>query len=84
MAKQDILSKKGPHRMASTCKPLPPEHVADHELDSDVESFVRKLHSTLQEARSKMSDEEVAKADQEAKAVLERASASAKASQRRA
>jgi len=66
--------------MATASKPRTDEEVADRQLDGEVDAFVNKLHSTIQEARSKMSDEDLEKADEEARAILNRASAAAKSS----
>jgi len=80
MASEQNPPKKGPHRMATAYKPTLP---ADS-LDSEVDQFVKRAHSTIQDARSKMTDEELEKADEEARSILERASAAAKASRQRA
>jgi len=80
MTKEGNPPKKGPSRMATAYKPETRAEIADRELDSEVDTFVQKLHATIQEARSKMSDDEVAKADREAKAVLDRATSAAKSS----
>jgi hypothetical protein len=77
MTKEANPPKKGPRRMTTACKTEPRK---DRELDSEVDSFVKKLHATIQDARSQMSDEEVAKADHEAKAILNRATSDAKSS----
>lgn len=77
MTKEANPPKKGPNRMATAYKPDTHE---DRELDSETDSFVKKLHATIQDARSKMTDEEVAKADEEAKAILNRATSAAKSS----
>lgn len=79
MAKEKNPPKKGPHRMATAHKPRVSE-IEDSELDADLNAFAKKLHSTIQDARSKMSDEEMAQADAEAKTILTRASAAAKSS----
>jgi hypothetical protein len=72
--------KKGPHRMATAHKPNFRQEVEDSELDNEVDAFLGKVHATIQDARSKMSDEELAKADKKAKAVLDRATSAAKSS----
>jgi hypothetical protein len=77
MTKEANPLKKGPNRMATAYKPDTRE---DRELDSETDSFVRKLHATIQNARSKMTDEEVAKADKDAKAILNHATSAAKSS----
>ena len=80
MASEQNPPKKGPHRMATAHKPtLPPDS-----LDSEVDQFVKRVHSTIEDARSKMSDKELEKADEEARSILDRASAAAKASRQRA
>jgi len=80
MAKEKHPPKKGPHRMATAYKPRTDEEISDNGLQVEVDAFVKKLHSTLQDARSKMSDEEAEKADQEAKTILNRATSAAKSS----
>lgn len=75
MAKEANPPKKGPNRMTTAYKPEPRE---DRELDSEVAAFVNKLHATIQDARSQMTDEEVEKADEQAKTILNRATSAAK------
>ncbi len=75
MAKEANPPKKGPKRMATAHKPNASE---DRELDSEVDAFIKKMHATIQDARSQMTDEEVAKADEEARAILNRATSAAK------
>ena len=79
MTKEANPPKKGPHRMATAHKPRVVE-VEDSELDADLDAFVKKVHATIQDARSKMTDEELEKADQKAKAILNRATSAAKSS----
>lgn len=76
MAKREQPPKKGP-KMATAHKPTD-DDFADRELDSGFDAFATKLHSTIEEARSKMSDEEVEEADRKAKAIFDRANAVAK------
>jgi hypothetical protein len=78
MAKVQTSAKKGPHRMATASKP------EVKELDVEIDAFVKKAHATIEDARSKMSDEEVAEADRKAKAIFDRASAAARSSRHRA
>lgn len=68
--------------MATASKPT--GKLSEDAIDAEVDTFAKKLHSTIQEARSKMTDEELEKADEEARAILDRASAAAKSAQRRA
>jgi hypothetical protein len=75
MAKDSNPPKKGPNRMTTAYKPEPRE---DRELDSEVDAFVKKMHATIQDARSQMTDEEIAEADKKAKAIFNRATAAAK------
>jgi len=67
--------------MATAHKPRGDE---DRELDVEGGAFIRKVDSTIQEARGKMSDAELKKADEEARAILNRASVAAKSSRHRA
>jgi hypothetical protein len=80
MASEANPPKKGPHRMATVSKPRSDEEISDRDLDAEVDTFVKKVHATIQDARAKMSDEEVQKADEEAKTILDRATAAAKSS----
>jgi hypothetical protein len=80
MANNNTPPKKGPHRMATAHKPRFTEIEDDPGLDADLDAFVKKVHSTIQDARSKMTAEEIAKADAEAKVIFDRASAAAKSS----
>ena len=66
--------------MATAYKPRTGGETSEDDLDT----FAQKLHSTIESARSKMSDEEVEEADKKAKAIFDRASAAARASRRRA
>jgi hypothetical protein len=66
--------------MATAYKPQVPDDVDDPNLDAEVDAFVKKVHSTIQEARSRMSDEELVKADAKAEAIFDRASAAVKSS----
>jgi hypothetical protein len=68
--------------MATAYKPT--DKLANDTLDAEVDTFVKKLHSTIQDARSKMSDEELERADEEARSILDRASAAAKGARHRA
>lgn len=74
MAKK--LPKKGPHRMTTACKPETNEQVARREFKAEVDAFFEEVHSVIQNARNRMTDEERDKADKEAKAILESTSAS--------
>jgi hypothetical protein len=80
MANNNLPRKKGPHRMATTYKPESQEEVRDQELDAAVDAFAKKAHSAIEEARSKLSPEEAAKVDAEAKAIFDRATSAAKSS----
>jgi hypothetical protein len=75
MTKEANPPKKGPKRMATAYKPDARE---DRELDSEVDAFVRKMHATIQDARSQMTDGDAAKADEEARAILNRATSAVK------
>ena len=79
MAKGANPLRKGP-RMATAYKPEKNEGNLERELDSEIDAFVNKLHVTLQESRSKMTDEEAAKAEQKTKEILDRATSSVKSS----
>ena len=74
MAKK--LPKKGPHRMTTACKPETKEQSARREFEAEVDEFFQNVHSTIEDARSRMSEDEREKADQEAKAILESTSSS--------
>jgi hypothetical protein len=80
MAKQN-LQKKGPHRVATASKLETNEELIRSDFESELDSFATKVHGVIQEARSKMTDEEVEKADREAKAILESATSRPRPSQ---
>lgn len=85
MAKEKYPPKKGPHRMATASKPEVREEIADRKLAREVDAFVDKVHSTIEEARSKMSEEERREADAKAEAIFRRgATCGAKSSPRSA
>ena len=48
--------------------------------DTEIDAFLRRVGSVIEDARSKMSDEEREEADRKAKAILEASSSSASAS----
>lgn len=83
MAKGKYLSKKGP-QMATACKPGAQEGIVDSELQSGLDAFAAKLHRAIQKGRSKMSEQEIAKAEKETKAILDRATSAVKSSRRTA
>lgn len=76
-----LPTKKGPRMTTCSQTASSKEEVA---IEAEITSFAHKLHDVLEEARSKMTDEEREKADRRAKAILERASAAAPRSRRRA
>jgi hypothetical protein len=80
MASEQNPPKEGTDRMATAHKPRGDEH---RELDVEVDAFVKKVDSAIQEARGRMSDEELKRADEEARAILNRASVAAKFSRHR-
>lgn len=82
MTKEANPPKKGPGRMRTTQEA--PEQMSDRELDRTIRGFAEKANSVIQKARSKMTPEERERADRNANAILEDASAAAKRSQRRA
>jgi len=77
MANNNPHRKKGPHSMATAHKP-DQEELQRQELNA----FAKKVHSAIEESRSKMSAEEAAEADAKAKAIFDRASAAAKQTRR--
>ncbi|HEX3819069.1 MAG TPA: hypothetical protein VHW45_01995 [Candidatus Sulfotelmatobacter sp.] len=78
MANNNPPRKKGPHRMATAYKPESQEELQNQELNA----FSKKVHSAIEDSRSKMSAEEAADADAKAKAIFDRASVAAKQSRR--
>jgi hypothetical protein len=80
MANGNSRQKKGPHRVATAYKPEGQEDIRDKELDATVDAFAKKAHAVIEEARSKMTPEEAAKADAEAKTIFDRATSAAKSS----
>lgn len=81
MTKETNPPKKGPRRMTTACKPETNEEAIRSEFDAELDAFAKKVHGTIQEARSKMGDEEVEKADREAKSILNSATSKTKPSQ---
>jgi hypothetical protein len=81
MTREANPPKKGPRRMTTTCKPETEEEAIRSEFEAELNAFAKKVHGTIQEARSKMSDEEVDKADREAKSILESSTSTSKPSQ---
>ncbi|MBZ5550709.1 MAG: hypothetical protein LAO22_22575 [Acidobacteriia bacterium] len=81
MAKEANPPKKGPRRMTTACKPETNEEAIRSEFEAELDGFAKKVHGAIQEARGKMTDEEVEKADREAKAILESATSKPKPSQ---
>jgi hypothetical protein len=77
-------SKKGPHSVKTTRKPQVDRNLAPREFLAEVNAFIADVHETIQEARSKMSAEDVERADKKAEAILKGASDSAKSSRRTA
>lgn len=71
-----ISQKKGPHGVKTASKPKTNEEFARQEFEREVDAFAAKVHNVIQDARQKMSDDEVAKADKEAAAILDEASTS--------
>lgn len=68
----------------ATAYKLTDEEIAERELEAGIAAFAAKAHATIDEARSKMSDEERIEADKKAKAIFDRANAAAKSARRRA
>lgn len=82
MTKEANPPKKGSGRMRTAQEA--PERMSDRELDDTIRGFAEKAHNVIQKARSKMTPKERERADRNANAILEGASAAAKRSQRRA
>jgi predicted glycosyl hydrolase (DUF1957 family) len=70
--------------MATSCKPQTPEQIADEQLQDEITAFIEKTHRTIQKARRRMTRAEREKADKNANAILDQASAAARAPRRRA
>jgi hypothetical protein len=83
MAKRKTSNKKEPHRMVPS-KPESNQRNPQSDFEAQVDSFARKVHGVIQEARSKMTDENVEKADQAAQAILKAATSPAKRARRSA
>jgi hypothetical protein len=77
-------TKKGPHSVKTTRTPDTDEVLAPQEFEAELDAFFADVHETIQDARSRMSDEDVARADKDAEAILKAASDSAKSSRRTA
>ncbi len=72
--------KKGPRRVTKPANNHIGEDLNRQTLDAEVDAFIKKVHGTIQDARAKMSDEQIEKADKEADAILKAASDSVKSS----
>ena len=70
--------------MATACKPQTPEQLNEQELDAQIEAHALRAHRIIQKARAKMTPEDRRRADENANAILEDASAAAKQARRRA
>ena len=70
--------------MRTAFKPEAPEQISDRELEATIRGFAEKANTIIQKARNKMTPEERERADRNANAILEDASAAAKRAQRRA
>jgi hypothetical protein len=66
--------------MATAYKPEAGDEIPDHEAYSQIDAFVNKLHTAIQESRSKMTDEQAAEAEKKTKEILDRATSYAKSS----
>jgi len=66
--------------MTTACKPETSQQVDRREFEAELDAFAKKVQNVIEKARSKMTDEEREKADQEAKIIFDRASADAKSS----
>jgi hypothetical protein len=84
MAKDKLPPKKGPHGMRTASNRVTREEIEDGELDATIKGFAEKAHRIIQKARSKMTPQERERADRNANAILDDASAAAKEAQRRA
>ena len=82
MAEMNPARKKGPKSMATAYKPQAPDEVTDQELNAMIKDAAERANRVIQEARGKMTPEDRDRADKNANAILEDASASAKRSQR--
>jgi vacuolar-type H+-ATPase subunit H len=82
MTKETNPPRKGPGRMRTAQEA--PEQMSDREVDATIRGFAEKAHNIIQKARGKMTPEQRERADRNANAILEDASAAAKRSQRRA
>jgi hypothetical protein len=74
------LTKKGPHSVTIAA----PKELKARDLDSTIRAFAKKAHRVIQKARRKMTPQERARADENANAILEHASAASKSTRRRA
>lgn len=83
MANNNLPRKKGP-RMATAYKPETEEQISEQQLDATIKAFAEKANRVIQNARGKMTLEERERADRNANAILEDASAAVKEAQRRA
>lgn len=75
-------SRKGPHSVKTKDKPDTHDQFSPKEFEAELNSFFAGVHEDINKARSKMTDADVERADQEAKSILKDASDAAKSSRR--
>src|SRR5205809_1931394 len=74
--------KKGPHSVKTKHKRDTHDQFSPKEFEAKLNSFFAEVHEDINKARSKMSDADVERADEEAKSILKAASGAAKSSPR--
>lgn len=62
--------KKGPHRMTTATKAKPVDEMSREEFEAALDRFAEKTHDAIQDAKSRMTDAEIRKADAKAQAIL--------------
>jgi hypothetical protein len=64
--------KKGPHRMTTATKARS-EEMSREQFEAELDAFAEKTHDAIQDAKSRMSDDEIKRADAKAKSILKSA-----------
>lgn len=76
--------KKGPRMTSGVQGKDKTQDFGRDEMETQLDAFAIKVHTAIEDARSKMSPERRAEADKKAEAIFEKASVSAKSARRSA
>ena len=78
----ELPPKKGPRMTVAGNKSDKTKDFGQGENETEIKDFILKMSNAIEEARSKMSDEEREEADRKAAAILENATSGASGSRR--